>query len=155
METSMKLRPSPLCDASAAPASRSKQRGSGVGRGLRGMGMGLGVPGVGSATLRAVGGRCCARHWEMVRDAGEGDALPHLHSPCMRAKPWHCLCPCKPGVPPVLLPPWMSLTLCPQCSPDLLPLTCFPWVPAPPFSLSRCSCCQNDSRSTALSALSA
>lgn len=75
----MKLRPSPLCDASAAPASRSKQRGSVVGRGLRGVGMGLGVPGVGSATLRAVGGRCCARQWEMVRAAGlQGKEMPFL-----------------------------------------------------------------------------
>lgn len=124
--------PSPLCDTSAAPQSRSKRGvcgGAGVERDGDGFGgaWGGGLPGLSRPESRRrsllcspVGdGRGCG-------DAGEGDALPHLRSPGVRAKSWHCLYPCKPGVPPVLLPPWMSLLLCPHCSLALLPHACFP-----------------------------
>lgn len=79
------------------------------------------MPGVGSATLS----RCCAPRSEMVGDAGEGNALPHLHSrgrARVRVKPWHCPCPCEPGVPP-----WLSLALSLHLSSlDLLPHSCSP-----------------------------
>lgn len=81
IETSMKLRL--RCVIRARRLSPDPNGESVVGRGLRGTGMGLGVPGVGvclgSAALRAVGGRCCAPRWEMVGAAGmQGKEMPFL-----------------------------------------------------------------------------